>query len=89
MFHHPNMDRAFQEWQVRAVRDNVTTAPYFGFPESGFCPGHNLDDTVNQYWPFYGKTLGWTGALANKTLTNRDILEALGGGQVYTYDTLV
>ena len=87
-FHHPNVDRAFQAWQARVAGAPETPPPYFGFPASGFGPGNNLHDVINEFYPFRGALLGWTGERADAPLTIADVLEATALGRLYTYDTL-
>jgi len=85
-FHHPNVDRAFTEWQRRVGRRFIPDGPpYFGFPESGHCPGHNLNDVISPTWPFNASLIG---KKFTRPLTNADLLEATQPGFLYTYDTI-
>jgi hypothetical protein len=41
-FHHANIDRFFMTFEGY----NYDSAPYFGYPTTGYSTGGNLDDTV-------------------------------------------
>merc|ERR1711920_377792 len=85
-FHHPNIDRALTEWQLRVSRRyKAESLPYSGFPTGGHCPGHNLYDVISPTWPFNASLIGRTGV---KPITNADLLEETQPNQLYAYDTI-
>ena len=88
IFHHVNVDRMFAEWQLRWRSSKPF--PFSGFPKTGMCQGHKLNDVVSDRFPFLGSLLGWSGADAVRRLTNADILEATvpNKNAFYVYDVL-
>ena len=92
-FHHPNVDRLFMEWQLRWGRGAraALPLPHSGFPEAGFCPGHNRGDVISATDPFLASLVGASGAAGAVPLTHAALLEATIplGSAPYTYDTLI
>ena len=62
--------------------------PFFDYPTSGFCPGHNLHDVISSSYPFPGTLVGLTGENATRPLTNAMLLENTQPGMIYTYDRM-
>lgn len=80
--HHANMDRAFLTWQLGD--GNNASLPYSGFPTQGYCPGHNLHDTISSSNPFYAAD--GTGVLTHARLL--DMTRPDATTPIYTYDKL-
>jgi len=91
LFHHANVDRLLVEWQLRVKYSQHAPLPFSGFPTTGMCKGHNLNDVISERDPFFGSLLGWQGRAAEKRLTSADLLEATtpGSNGFYTYDSVV
>ena len=77
-FHHPNIDRAWSAWM--AARSDP---PFYDFPTSGFCPGHNLHDVISSTYPFPAWLVGDEG---DAPLTIAALMAATRpGNDLYTY----
>jgi len=88
VFHHVNVDRLWMEWQQRWAGTSTSGYPYSGFPATGMCIGHNLNDVISERDPFEGTLLFENNS---NVITNAKLLEATlpHENSLYTYDTVL
>jgi len=97
--HHANVDRSFMTWQLRVASNDSTALPFSGFPKSGYCPGHNLHDTISSSFPFFASELFYhhPGPFTETPLTHAEVLRRTQprsmnstfcsiGNDIYAYD---
>lgn len=82
--HHSNVDRYFMQWQLY----QFSRKPYYGYPESGYEVGINLDDVMMDEYPLVD--LFNAPSLSGQALTIRNVLDQTDFVEAsYTYDTII